>query len=60
MTLLMRDQENMEKGMELERERIVSNALMSTGSVKQTVLILGLEERTVRKIAEAKGIPVND
>ena len=68
MTLLMRDQENIEKGREQgieqgreqEREQMIVNALTTTKSIKQTAFVLCLDEQTVRKIAETKNIPVND
>lgn len=56
MTLLMRDQENVEKGKEL----MIVNALKTTKSVKQTSFILQLTEQEVREIAESKKMLVND
>lgn len=64
MTLLMRDQENLEKGREEGREEgiiiMIENALQTTKSIRQTSMILQLSEETVRKIAEEKGIAVHD
>lgn len=56
MTLLMRDQENEEKG----KVMMITNALETTKSIKQTATILRLKEEAVRKIAEDKGIEIND
>lgn len=56
MTLLMRDRENYQKGI----EQMVANALTTTKSVKQTAMILCLDEQIVKNIAEEKGISVND
>lgn len=56
MTLLMRDQENVEKGKEL----MIINALKTTKSIKQTSLILQLTEQEVREIAESKKLLIND
>ena len=64
MTLLMRDQENIEKGREEGREEgiaaMVENALRKSGSITKTVDFLNVNEEKVRKIALSKGIPVND
>lgn len=64
MTLLMRDQENLEKGREEGREEgiiiMIENALQTTKSIRQTSMILQLSEETVRKIADEKGIAVQD
>ncbi|MCI8550654.1 MAG: Rpn family recombination-promoting nuclease/putative transposase [Lachnospiraceae bacterium] len=60
MTLLMRDQENMEKGREEGREQMIVNALRTTKSVKQTSFILQLSEQVVRKVAGSKHLTVND
>lgn len=66
MTLLMRDQENIEKGIEQGIEKgieqgiekgiimMVENALLTTGSIKQTAEILRLDEERVREIADEK------
>lgn len=56
MTLLMRDQENIDKG----KIMMVINALETTKSIKQTAMILQLKEEDVREIAEDKKISVND
>lgn len=64
MTLLMRDQENLEKGREEGREEgiiiMIENALQTTKSIRQTSMILQLSEETVRKIADEKDIAVQD
>lgn len=64
MTLLMRDQENIEKGREEGRKEgitaMIENALESTKNIKQTSLILKIDEEQVRKIANDMGIHVND
>lgn len=56
MTLLMRDQENIDKG----KIMMVVNALETTKSIRQTAMILQLKEEDVREIAEDKKISVND
>lgn len=55
-TLLMRDQESIEKGTVI----MIENALRSTKSIQQTAGILQVQEEMVRKIAEDKGLYVND
>lgn len=56
MTLLMRDQEHEEIG----KVMMITNALETTKSIKQTAIILRLKEEVVRKVAEEKGIEIND
>lgn len=48
------------EGIQEERRQMIINALEATKSVKQTALILRLDEQEVRKIAEEKGLFVND
>lgn len=60
MTLLMRDQENMEKGIEQGTERgiitMIENALRTTASIEQTSRLLKRNEEKVREIAKYKEI----
>ena len=64
MTLLMRDQENLEKGRTEgkaeERGKLINNVLHTTKSIKQTSMLLQLNEEEVRKVAEEKAIAVED
>ena len=53
---MMRDQENIEKGVQQGIDRMVENALRATKSASTTSQILGLAEEAVRKIAKDKGI----
>lgn len=48
------------EGIQEERKQMILNALETTKSVKQTALILRLDEQEVRKIAEEKGVFTND
>ena len=56
----MRDQENIEKGRAEGITAMIKNALESTKNIKQTSLILKIDEEQVRKIANDMGIHVND
>lgn len=60
MTLQMRDQLNIEKGIEQGTMQMVENALLTTHSVRQTAQILKLTEQEVRQIAEKQGVSVDD
>lgn len=76
MTLLMRDQENFEKGIEQGIERgiekgiergieqgmvvMIENALLTTGSVEQTARLLKVDQKKVRDVASHKGIFIVD
>ena len=60
MTLQMRDQMNIEKGIEQGTVQMVVNALCTTNSVKRTSEILKLTEQEIRRIAEEKELQVND
>lgn len=60
MTLHMRDQLNIEKGIEQGTMQMVANALRATRSVKQTAALLDLTEQKVQRIAEEKGLQVDD
>ena len=60
MTLHMRDQLNIEKGIEQGATQMVANALRTTHSVKKTAEILDLTEQKVRRIAEEKELQVDD
>ncbi|MCI8483208.1 MAG: Rpn family recombination-promoting nuclease/putative transposase [Lachnospiraceae bacterium] len=76
MTLLMRDQENFEKGIEQGIEQgiekgieqgieqgmivMIENALLTTGSVEQTARILKIDREKVREVASHKGILIAD
>jgi len=53
-------QEGIQAGMQEERKQMIINALETTKNVKQTTLILRLDEQEVRKIAEEKGLFAND
>ena len=48
------------EGIEQGIEQMVVNALTATKSVGQTALILHLDEKDIRKIAEDQNIPIND
>lgn len=52
--------EGMQAGMLEERRQMIINALETTKSVKQTALILRLDEHEVRRTAEEEGLLVND
>lgn len=60
MTLHMRDQLNIEKGIEQGTMQMIINALRATHSVKHTAEILDLTEQKVRRIAEEKELQVDD
>ena len=68
MTLLMRDQENIEKGRiegiqqgrELGILMMIEKALRKSKSIQQTAYFLSISEEKVRQIANDKGISVND
>jgi predicted transposase/invertase (TIGR01784 family) len=60
MNLLMRDQENLEKGIEQGVANMIANALKVTKSIQQTASILCLDENFVKKVANEKGISVNN
>lgn len=49
-------QEGISQGLSQGIERMIVNALTTTGSIKQTASILRLDEETVRRIAETNGI----
>lgn len=49
-----------EIGTERGIEQMISNALITTKSIKQTALILRVDEHEVERIAKEKEIPVND
>ncbi len=48
------------EGIQEERKQMIINALETTKSIRQTALILRLDEQEVRKIAEEKGLFAND
>ena len=41
-------------------ERMIENALTTTKSIKQTASILHVDENKVRRIAQAKGLAMDD
>lgn len=52
--------EGIQEGIQEERKQMIINALETTKSIRQTALILRLDEQEVRKIAEEKGLFAND
>ena len=60
MTLHMRDQLNIEKGIEQGTTQMVINALYATHNIKQTAAIPNLTEQRVRRIAEEKELKADD
>lgn len=64
MTLLMRDQENLEKGRiegrAEERNLLILSALQTTGSVSQTARLLRLKDDEVRRVAKEHQINIGE
>ncbi len=58
MTLAMRDIENRERGIEIGMEKgmviLIENALQTTQSIKRTSMILKVDEKRVREVAQKK------